>query len=184
MSTTTPELPQPADDELVTQILARRRRRTPLLTLALVVAVAAAAAFVGGAEAQKHFGSSPSSSSSSASGKGAAALRAAIAARFGGAGAGSALAARGGGGAFGRFAGGGVTAGTVTLIRGNRLYVTEASGNTVIVEVGAGANVTKSESGSIRSIRPGDSVTVLGTQQKNGRYTARTVSIRSGGGNG
>lgn len=176
MSTTTPELPQPADDELVTQILARRRRRTPLLTLALVVAVAAAAAFVGGAEAQKHFGSSPSSSSSSA-GKGAAALRAAIAARFGGAGS-------RGGGAFGGFAGGGVTAGTVTLIRGNRLYVTEASGNTVIVEVGAGANVTRSESGSIRSIRPGDSVTVLGTRQKNGSYTARTVSIRSGGGNG
>lgn len=176
MSITTPELPQPADDELVTQILARRRRRTPLLTLALVVAVAAAAAFVGGAETQKHFGSSPSSSSSSA-GKGAAALRAAIAARFGGAGS-------RGGGAFGGFAGGGVTAGTVTLIRGNRLYVTEASGNTVIVEVGAGANVTRSESGSIRSIRPGDSVTVLGTQQKNGRYTARTVSIRSGGGNG
>ncbi len=72
----------------------------------------------------------------------------------------------------------------MTLIKGSRLYVTDGSGNTVVVNVGAGAAVTKSVSGSIRTIRPGDWVTVIGTQRKNGSYTARAVTVTPRGGAG
>jgi hypothetical protein len=166
MSTTTSELTPPADDEIVTQILERRRRRTPLLTLALVVAVAAAGAFVGGAEAQKHFGTTASSPASSTGGRGNLAQR---------------LASLGGKGSF--FAGGpagAATAGTVTLINGSDLYVTDSSGNTVIVHAKS-ARVTKTTAGSLRSIRPGNTVTVAGTQAANGSYTARSIALTGNG---
>jgi len=166
MTSTTSELTPPADDEIVTQILERRRRRTPFLTLALVVAVAAAGAFVGGAEAQKHFGSDTSSPAASTGGRGNFAQR---------------FAALGGKGNF--FAGGpggAATSGTVTLIKGSDLYVTDASGNTVIVHAKS-ARVTKTTAGSLRSIRPGDTVTVVGSQAANGNYTARSIAL---GGNG
>ena len=46
--------------------------------------------------------------------------------------------------------------------------------------------MTKSVTGSVRTVRPGDTVTVVGTRQKDGSYTARSVAIGSlgGGGNG
>jgi hypothetical protein len=164
-STAAPVIPAD-DDEIVTQILARRRKRLPLVTLSLALAAAIGAGFVGGAYAQRHYG--PSTSGSNA----ASALRSAFASRFGGAGAGRF--------SFGRSAA--PTAGTVTLIKGNDIYVTTSSGTTIIVHAGT-ATVTKTSSGTVKSILPGDSVSVVGTQQANGSTTARTIAIQ-GGGNG
>lgn len=171
MTTTASELTPSAEDELVTEILARRRRRAPRLTVALVLAVVAAAAFVGGAEAQKHLGSSSSSSSGGAG----ATARAAFASRFGGSGA-----FRFGGSGGSVFPGGGALSGTVTLIKGSNLYVTDSSGNTVVVHAST-ARVTETSTSSLRSIRPGDSVTVVDTQGSGGGYTARSIALASNG---
>ncbi|HEX5449845.1 MAG TPA: hypothetical protein VFW85_07280 [Gaiellaceae bacterium] len=182
MTTTTHAAPIPdADDELLTQIIARRKRRTPLLTLALAVAVAAAAAFVGGVETQKHFGTKSSSGGGNAN-------LAALASRFAKSGSGgragtffSGRGANGGGApAFLGGNGGGATVGTVTLIKGNDLYVTDSSGNTTVVHAKS-ARVTKSVTGSVKSIAPGDTVTIVGTQGSNGSTTARSITVNGNG---
>ncbi len=77
---------------------------------------------------------------------------------------------------FGGF-GGGATVGTVTLIKGSTLYVTDSSGNTVKVQTSPSSTVTKTVSGSIKTLLPGQTVTVLGTAAKNGTITARSISV-------
>jgi hypothetical protein len=182
MTTTAHAAPIPdGDDELLTQIITRRKRRTPLLTLMLAIGVAAAVAFVGGVEIQKHYGST------SSAGGGSNANLAALASRFArtGTGTGTGTAGRGGGGGTffggqGAAAGGGATVGTVTLIKGNDLYVTDSSGNTTIVHAKS-ARVTKSVTGSVKSIAPGDTVTVVGTTGSNGSTTARSITVNGNG---
>jgi hypothetical protein len=164
------ELP-PTEDELVTEIIARRKRRAPKLTLALVVLVAAGGSFALGALAQRHWGSSRAASG------GRASAFAAFASRAGAAGAGGAASRTGGFGGFGGFGGGGVETGTVTLIKGSTLYVTDSTGNTVLVKTTPGSSVTRTVGGSVTSIVPGDTVTVVGTRAANGSYTARSISI-------
>jgi hypothetical protein len=174
MTTMQPEIEADGDD-FVTEILTRRKRRLPVLTAILVLAVAAGGAFIGGAEVQKHYGTSSSSSSTS----GASAFSAlASRLRAGGAAAGGRSFFAGGAGG----AGGGVS-GTVTLIKGSTLYVTDTTGTTVLVHTSPASRVSKTVSGSIQTIHPGDSVTVLGAQAANGSYTATGITI-AGGGNG
>lgn len=176
MSTAHPEAPtivqEPTADGLAAELLARRRKRMPALTLALVILVAAAVAFIGGVEAQKHWAKSSTSSSG---------IPSSIASNFAGRGFPAATGGSGSGG-FPSFAGGNTTAGTVTLIKGSTLYVTSSSGNTVLVKTSASSRVAKSVSGSFKTIHPGDSVTIVGSQNKDGSVTARQVTI--GGGNG
>jgi hypothetical protein len=176
MTTIQPELVA-GDDDFVAEILARRKRRLPILTAILVLAVAAGGAFIAGAEVQKHYGKSTSA------GTGGAPTLSALASRFragGGAGTG------GGTGRAGFFGGaggaGGGTTGTVTLIKGSTLYVTNSSGTTVLVHTSPASRVTKSVTGSVQTIHPGDTVTVTGAQAANGSYTAAAISI--GGGTG
>ena len=161
----------PPQDSRAAELVARRRKRLPALTLALALLVAAAVAFIGGVEVQKHWGAT----SASTAGGGFAAARAAAA---GGA---SGFAGRGG---FGGATGGGGTgvSGTVTLIKGSTLYVTSASGNTVLVHTTAASAVTKTVAGTVTSIRPGSTVTVVGAAASDGSYTASQVTV--GGSNG
>ena len=177
MTTMQPELTADDGDDFVAEILTRRKRRLPILTAILVLAVAAAGAFIAGAEVQKHYGKT---SSATSGGTGAASAFSAFASRLRAGGAGP-----GGGGGGGLFAGGagGGTAGTVTLIKGSSLYVTDATGNTVLVHTSAASRVTKTVSGSVQAIHPGDTVTVTGVQAKNGSYTAAAITI-AGGANG
>ena len=158
------------DDDFVAEILTRRKRRLPVLTAILVLAIAAGGAFIAGAEVQKKYGTS--SSSATSGGANASALSA-LASRFRAAGGG------GGRGLFGGGAGGagGGTAGTVTLIKGSTLYVTDATGNTVLVHTSPASRVTKTVSGTVRAIHPGDSVTVTGAKAKNGSYTATAITL-------
>jgi hypothetical protein len=167
-----PEAQTAAHDGLASELLARRRKKLPALTAALALAVAIAAGLVGGVEAQKHWGASSS----------AVAGRPAGFAGFAGRGGG----APGGGGfpglAGGTAGGGGATNGTVTLIKGTTLYVTDAGGNTVLVHTTGASNVKKTVSATTKTIHPGDSVTVTGTQNKDGSYSAQAITI--GGSNG
>jgi hypothetical protein len=162
----------PYDDDLDdTEVLpVRRRRRLPLLTGALLAALVAAVAFVGGVLVQKHYGAASSGGSTPAA-SGASSLA-------------SSRAGRAGRTFPGAAAGGGGTVGLVTLIRGSTLYVTDFSGNTVKVKLSAASRVTKTSTVSAKSIHPGDTVVVRGTQGKNGVTTADSVSIGGAGGAG
>jgi len=159
------------DDELLTEILARRRRRLPKLTLALAALLVVAAAFAVGAEVQKRYGAATASS-----GNPGAAFAAARAARgLGGFGAGG-----GGGKLTGGFGGGpGATTGTVTLIKGSTLYVTDSFGNTVLVKTSAASRVTKTVASSVKNIRPGSLVTVQGATAGDGSVTATSIAVGS-----
>ena len=137
-----PDAIAPADNELLTQILARRKRRLPRMTMALAALLVVALTFVVGAEVQKHYGKT--------------------------------AAATGGAAASG-------PTGTVTLIKGATLYVTDSSGTTSLVKTSAASNVTKTVTSSVKNIKPGSVVTVVGTQAKDGSYTATSISVANGG---
>ena len=69
-----------------------------------------------------------------------------------------------GAGGFGGGAAGGLTTGEVSYLSGNTLYVTTAEGNTVKVTAPAGTTVSKTVSTDVKSIHPGDTVLVRGSQ--------------------
>lgn len=184
MSTTHPEAPTLAQEAapaegLAAELLARRRKRLPKTTVALVGIAVATVAFIGGIEIQKHFGKGATSSSGIPS-----FARNFAGGNFPGASgtsssnSGTAPPSFGGtsSGGISGF-GGGATSGTVTLIKGSTLYVTTASGNTVQINTSAASRVTKSVSGTVKSIHPGDTVTVIGSQGKTGSVTARQITI-------
>lgn len=167
-------------ESLATEILARRRRRLPAVTAVLVLAVVAGAAVFGGVELQKHYGSASSSGGSGGTGSlgsGRAGSLGSTFSRFGRSGSGARTGGSGGLGFFGGAGGGGGAAGTVTLIKGSTLYVTSAAGTTVLVHTTPSSRVTKTVQGTVQTIHPGDSVVVVGTQAKNGSYTASSIAI-------
>lgn len=166
------DAPTAVHEGLAGELLARRRKKLPALTAALALAVAIALGVIGGVEAQKHWGAS------SAATTGRPAGFAGFAGRGGAPGGGGGFAGFGGGGG----AGGGATTGTVTLIKGSTLYVTDASGNTVLVHTTAQSSVKKTVSATTKTVHPGDSVSVTGTQNKDGSYSAQAITI--GGSNG
>ncbi len=85
--------------------------------------------------------------------------------------------ATGRGGRFaGGFGGGGVVVGTIKVIDGSTLYVTEASGNTVAVKT-AGAAISITNAGGLAQVHPGQTVLVRGTAATNGSISARSVSV-------
>jgi hypothetical protein len=164
-----PDVTTLVDDELLTQILARRRRRLPLLTMALGALLVVALAFVVGAEVQKHYGKTAAATGGPAA-----------AAAFGRARAAGGQPTFAGG--FGAAASG--TSGTVTLIKGSTLYVTDSSGTTSLVKTSASSRVTKTVTASVKTIRPGSVVTVVGPQAKDGSYTATSISVSNGANGG
>jgi hypothetical protein len=171
--TGSPDVATSGDNELLTQILARRRRRLPLLTKVLSTLLVVALAFAVGAEVQKHFGKTAAGSTGGAASAAFGRARAAGGLpTFGGA-------ARGG---FGGAPSG--TSGTVTLIKGSTLYVTDSSGTTNLVKTSATSLVTKTVTSSVKNIRPGSVVTVVGPQAKDGTYTATSIAVSNGANGG
>jgi hypothetical protein len=155
-------------DGLAAELVKRRRKRLPALTAALALAAAIAAGAILGVEVQKHWGSSASATSTRGFPSGFPGASGGSASRSG-------FPSGAGFGAAGFAAGG--TSGTVTLIKGSTLYVTDTSGNTVLVHTSATSRVSKTVAGTVKSVHPGDSVTVVGTKNKNGSYSARQVTI-------
>ena len=116
----------------------------------------------GGAALQRSQGTSSGTSS----------LASALASRFG---------SRTGSGAS-RFGGSGgasstaAAAGTVTEVKGSTLYVTNASGNLVVVTLTPSTTVTRNAKATISGLQPGDTVVVQGSKAGNGTVTATSVS--------
>ena len=172
MSTAHPEAPS-ADDDAYTEIIPiRRRPKIPVLTAALVLALVAAAGVIGGVQIQKHWGGSSSSAGSNATAASFAARARTATGTTGTTRAGST-----GGLGFGRAGGGGgATIGTVKLIKGSVIYVSDTDGNTVKVKTTAASRLTKTVAAKLKEIRPGDTLVVVGTTA-NGTVTASTISI-------
>jgi hypothetical protein len=158
----------PDDDWSDSHVKKGLRLQVP--TAALLSLVVLAAGFWGGALAEKHHGSSTSSSSA------LSALASRLAAARGGSGA-AAAGAGGGGSGFARAGGGATpaTAGIVTGVQGNVLYVTNASGDLVRVEVGPSTSVTRTAKTSLAGLQTGDTVVVQGTTGSGGTVTATSV---------
>jgi hypothetical protein len=72
----------------------------------------------------------------------------------------------------------------VTLIKGSTLYVTDSSGTTSMVKTSASSRVTKTVTSSVQNIRPGSVVTVVGSQAKDGSYTATSIAVSNGANRG
>jgi Domain of unknown function (DUF5666) len=97
-------------------------------------------------------------------------------------GAASRTAASGTGGFAARFAAGGLggaaggTAGSVSSVSGNTIYVTETGGNTVKVKLSGATKISKSEGVSRKKLYPGDAVVIAGSASSNGTVHATSVT--------
>lgn len=196
-----PELDQDGS-EFQDQPLPRRPRRNFFnrRSAALVALLTCAAGFYAGVRVEKgQIASTPvtlgaSGSAATGSGARAGAGGAAGGSRASGAtgasGAASRTASGGGASGAGGFAArfgaaggaGGANAsfGTVSTVNGKTLVVTEASGNTVKVNLSA-AKITKSQSVGRSAIHPGDTVVIAGVPNKSGTIVAATVSDSGAG---
>ena len=74
-----------------------------------------------------------------------------------------------------------ITSGTVTDIIGRTLYVTDSSGNLVAVKVGSSTTVDRNARSTLSALKPGDTVTVQGSTEKNGSVDATTISASAKG---
>lgn len=168
------------------------RRRLPIVTAALAVLAIGAGGFFAGVRVEK--------SKVHVSSTGAGLTAAALAARFAGAnaaapsasagaGAPSSTASGAPGGGAGPATGAGAPdssgraniVGTVTVVQGNTLYVTDATGNTVKVTTNSGTTITKTATGTMQDLAPGQSVVIRGVQSSVGVYAAQSVSEGSAG---
>ena len=137
------------------------RAKLGRLTIGLLVLAIAAAAFYVGVVTEKHT------------------LKSAVATtRAGSARAGAAAA----GGAAARA--GGATIGQVKLIDGNNIYVTDASGNVVKVATTPDSKITVTNAGTVKDVKPGDTVLVTGSTGSDGTVTATDVRDQGAGGAG
>jgi hypothetical protein len=178
-------------DEPGTQAPLPRRPRRQFFnrgTAAIAALVTCAIGFYAGIRVEKSQLSNSSSGLTAGSGAGAraAARSGGFAALLGGRGAASGAggAASGGGGSagFGGEGGGGgaggasASFGTVSSVKGNTIYVTDTSGNTVKVKVSSATKISKTESASRHAIRPGDTVIVSGVSGSGGATNAATIT--------
>lgn len=157
--------PEDPDDEW-DSAPAPRGIRLHALTAGLVGIALLAGGFWAGAVADHHHNGSSSTNSLGA-----------LASRFA-----AARAAGGLGGAGGATAtSGGLTSGIVTEVQGDTLYVTDASGNLIKVQVGSSATVTRTSSTPLSGLQVGDNVVVVGSKGSNGTLSATSVRAASGG---
>jgi len=157
-----------SDEEWVSETTHGIRLGLPAAGLLALVLVAGG--FWGGAELQKSQGGSSTSA------------LAGVAARF------RSAAGTGATGAAGsRFAGlfGGstaATAGTISVVNGNTLYVNDTStGSIVKVTVTKSTTITRNADAATDDLRPGDTVTVQGATGSSGAVTATSVSATAPG---
>lgn len=152
----------PRADDLGTALAARPpRAKPPKLTLALASAALVCAGFVGGVLVQKHLGGNTSSGG-----------RGNFASAFAGGRAGT------GGRAF-TGGGGGAITGTVTVVSGNKLYVTAPDGSVYTVTTTGSTAIKVTQSGALSDLKPGQAVVIAGSNDGNGDVTA--TSITAGG---
>jgi hypothetical protein len=169
------------------------RRKLPLATLVLALLAVGAAGFFVGVKVEKSklpasntaasraaaFGAGATGTGATgtgATGTGAAAARASGAAGTGATGAAGTGAAGTGAAGTGAVGGAANIVGTVTVVDGTTLYVTDATGDTVKVTTNTGTTVTKTDTGTVSNLAPGETVVIRGVQSSAGVYAAQTVS--------
>ncbi|MEV7185895.1 DUF5666 domain-containing protein [Kitasatospora sp. NPDC093102] len=162
------------------ELAAPPRRKLPWLSLVLAGGVIATGAFAGGVWYQQNNGSS-------SGGKSSARPAAAAAAPGGGYGQnGSRRGGQGQGQGQGAGQGGqaGFARGTVKAVDGNTVYLTDTNGNTIKVTTGDATKVQLNKEGKVADLQPGQSVTVVGTPDANGGYTANQLVEGAAGAGG
>ncbi|WP_052397948.1 hypothetical protein [Streptomyces sp. NRRL F-5123] len=177
-------LAEPPDArDISAELAAPPRRALPWLTLTLSACIVAAGAFIGGVYVEKHHGNNAASNPFAAlanargNGQGAAGGTGTGSGRgFGGTGTGTGRGFGGTGAGTGTAAGGGLTVGTVKLVDGDTIYVTDAQGNTVKVTTSTSTKVTESKDGKVSDLKAGQTVTIRGTTGSSGDVTATTVT--------
>ena len=155
------------DDEWLSTGPARGiRLAVPVAGLLAIVFVAAG--FWGGVTLEKnHAGSSSGAAAgfgSRARGGGAGGLGFS----FGGVGAGAGAASSG-------------TAGTISVVNGNTLYILSSTGTLVKVTLSRSTTITRNADTTPAGLRPGDTVTVQGTTSANGNVAASSISTTAPG---
>ena len=177
----------PGDDEDLGRLLAERapRKHLPWVTAALVGAILLSAGYVAGGYHYSHKGSSGGNGTSFGAlptGLGRTA-GGGFGGRNGNGGTGGTATPGGGAAPGGGFGGaGGATIGTVKLVDGNNVYLTDSSGATVKVTLAPNASVTVTKKGKLADLTPGTAVVVVGKTGSDGTVTATTVT--QGGGFG
>ena len=149
------------------------RRRFGPITWIMVGLAMAAIAFYAGVRVEKHNVGSSSSSSNLSS----------LISRFRTAAGARGTGGTGGGATFGG-GGGGAASGSITLIDGNNIYVTQSDGSVVKVITNPASQFSVTSSGTIANLHPGDNVTVTGPNDGSGNVTALTVTDTGAGGGG
>ncbi|POM26644.1 hypothetical protein BTM25_10470 [Actinomadura rubteroloni] len=154
------------------------RRALPGPTLYLAAGVLLVVGFLGGVQAQKWNSGTSAGTPSAQPGRALPGGYGAGARGGYGGGYGGAPGARGG-------FGGGLTAGTVTKVSGDTLWVKTADGKTVKVQTGGSTRVSVTREGSLKDLGAGTSVVVRGSAGDDGTVTATQVTEggRPGGGN-
>lgn len=154
-----------ASDDLASLLQRREHARPTRLTYLLLALVVLAVGFVGGAVTFQRFG--PSAASGTAFPMGPpTGMTAGQAAGQGLPG--QALPGQG--------AMAGITAGTVALVDGRHLYVTDTGGETVKITVPRAATVTAQEDVRLADLAIGTSVIVRGAAEGDGTITASSVA--------
>jgi hypothetical protein len=157
-------------DDLATLLARRQHARPNRLTWSLLVLLVLSAGFIGGAFAQKQLGPSGSSGVPD------------FAALMAGGGPPAGTGFPGSGSGDGTLtegdptSGGDTTTGTVTLVDGMNLYLTDSSGRTVKVVVPPTASVTGQEEVALSELAAGTSVLVQGEAGSDGTVTATSVA--------
>ncbi|WP_224277820.1 DUF5666 domain-containing protein [Streptomyces sp. LS1784] len=160
------------------ELAAPPRRKLPWLSLVLAGGVIATGAFAGGVWYQQNNGSS-------SGGKSSARPAAAAAAPGGGYGQnGSRRGGQGQGAGQGQGGQAGFARGTVKAVDGNTVYLTDTNGNTIKVTTGDATKVQLNKEGKVADLQPGQSVTVVGTPDANGGYTASQLVEGAAGAGG
>lgn len=159
----------PSSDDLATQLAARPpRAKLPWATLVLVAAVVGVGGFIAGAKVQDTAGTTPATIPTGIT---------AGAARGGAAGgAGAVGGADGQGGDPAGAMGGNATIGTVKLVDGDTVYITDMSGNTVKVTTTGETSVQTTSEGSVQDLTAGSTVVVRGETAADGSVAASSVS--------
>ena len=78
--------------------------------------------------------------------------------------------------------GGGATAGTVKLVDGTNLYVTDAVGTVVKIATTPASVFTITATGTIKGVKPGDTVIITGAAGADGTVTATAIRDQGVGG--
>lgn len=154
------------NDDLATLLQRREHAKPTRLTWVLLTLLVLTIGFIGGAVAGQRLGATTSPSG------GSFAMPAGMPTSFpsgagfpGGLGDGTAADTGGSG-----------TSGTVKLVDGENLYLTDSSGNTVKVIVPSTATVTSQRAAELADLKPGATVLVSGETADDGTVTASSVA--------